>query len=86
MFVGTINKGISLAGYFNNGLVTPRSLKARHDELAEEMLRRGYNHKSPLEQPEWTGQEGVVDSLGNLRELASRCPNCRMRMRQGGHQ
>jgi hypothetical protein len=32
--------------------IFPKLMKQRHDELANEMIRRGYNHNSPYEQPD----------------------------------
>jgi uncharacterized membrane protein YheB (UPF0754 family) len=32
--------------------IFPMLMKQRHDELVEELLRRGYNHNSPYEQPD----------------------------------
>ena len=79
MFVGTINKNMCIEGYLKKGLVEVHSIKSRHDELAIEMTRRGYNHKSPLpEFKSWT--EGNIDIEGNLKELTSRCPECKKRI------
>ena len=79
MLVGTLQKGISVQGYIDNQLVELEHIRARHDELVEEMIKRGYNHKSPLpDYPEVGG--GVVDREENLRDLANRCPDCRERI------
>ena len=79
MLVGTLQKGISVQGYIDNRLVELEHIRARHDELVEEMIKRGYNHKSPLpDYPEVSG--GVVDREENLRDLANRCPDCRERI------
>ena len=79
MLVGTLQKGISVQGYIDNQLVELEHIRARHDELVEEMIKRGYNHKSPLpDYPEVSG--GVVDREENLRDLANRCPDCRERI------
>jgi len=51
MFVGTIFKGKSLAGYVKNNLVQPRSILNRHDELVREFSKRGYRHNSTLVNP-----------------------------------
>jgi hypothetical protein len=32
--------------------IEPSAMQSRHDELAAEMLCRGYNHKSPYTQPD----------------------------------
>ena len=84
MFVGTINKGISVAGYLRDNLLEPISLLTRHYELAAEMTRRGYNHKSDLlevslEGLTWKQLWTKVDSEASLVELIRRCPECRKR-------
>ena len=80
MFTASLGRR-SLWGYVRRGLLDPESLGARHDELAEEMLQRGYRHASPLAQPELPaelqGVDSLVDSAANLVELARRCPACR---------
>ena len=80
MFAGTMNKGKSLTGYIDNGLVEVDKLVDRHEELAEEITRRGYNHKSPLLIDDmvlavYKGM-GKVDSQNSLDELAKRCERC----------
>jgi len=74
MFVGCIDKKISMQGYLDNGLVVLELLKERHDELVKEMSDRGYLHFSPLEQPDMKG--GRVDVVENLKELRRRCVYC----------
>jgi len=75
MFVGAINKGLSIKGYINNDLLEPQTLRQRHDLLVTEMIRRGYNHKSPL--PEFVcSRIGAVDELNNMFELKHRCKDC----------
>ena len=83
--VGTILHGKRLSGtkYITKGLVEVHNIQKRHDDLAIEMTRRGYNHKSPL--PEFTSwTEGSVDPKANLIELARRCPECRKRIESHG--
>jgi len=76
MFVGSINKGITLDGYINTGLVEIHNIRKRHDELVEEMLRRGIKHNSPLENFE-SKKMGKVDVKENEKILAERCPTCK---------
>ena len=75
MFVGTINKNISMKGYIEKGLVDPSKLTSRHQELVSEMKSRGYNHKSELIEFS-CNQVGYVDIENNIIELSKRCPNC----------
>lgn len=70
-FVGCIKKGTSLKGYIDKGLVEVHNIVERHNLLAEEMIKRGYRHLSPLE--EFTCQEiGCVDVEQNIKELHRR--------------
>ena len=76
MFAGSILLGKSLNGYIQHGLVEVHNIKNRHEELANEMGRRGYNHESPL--PEFSSYiAGSVNTVENVEELKRRCPDCR---------
>ena len=80
MFAGSIRKNISLNGYINKGLVEVHNIKSRHEKLAAEMIRRGYNHKSPL--PIFKNKiAGKVDIKENRLELMKRCKQCLKRMK-----
>lgn len=79
MFVGTIQKGISLAGYIEKGLVIPRLIQYRHDELVKEMQQRGYNHRSPLDQPDveiYDQYDPKIDIKSSMLDLFDRCEEC----------
>lgn len=70
-----MNKRIEL------GQIEPAAMKARHDILADEMLRRKYNHQSPYEQPDISylpenQQKFKVNVDYSLKDLFSRCPDC----------
>jgi len=83
MFVGTINKGISIKGYLEKGLIEPHNINKRHQELVEEMERRGMKHNSEL--PKLLVEpkvEGRVSRTDNQKLLASRCLECRERIIQ----
>ena len=79
MFVGTIQKGTSMAGYLANGLVVVSMIPQRHKQLAAEMERRGMRHKSPLPSFEWNGPDGHIDDVESAAELMRRCPKCQER-------
>lgn len=71
-------------GRIAGNAIEPMSYKARHDELTEEMTRRGYNHKSPLEQPDFSylseEQRNIkVDKEAALNLLLDRCAECAKR-------
>ena len=78
MFVGTLLKNKSLDGYIKKGLVEVHNIEKRHRELAEEMVKRGFHHHSPIR--EFTSvTKGKVDSEKNIIELRERCKECRKR-------
>lgn len=73
-------KGYSIAG--RRGQIEPLSMKAWHDALAREMIRRGYRHNSPYELPPldylpYEDLHGRVDRVAALRYLKGRCSRCR---------
>lgn len=85
MYVGAMLKGTRVGGYIAGNLFEPMSLKARHDELAAEMVARGYNHDSVM------GDNSVAAAIASLpeefilatvrkgdalAELHRRCPEC----------
>ena len=59
------------------------SYQSRHDELANEMLNRGMNHKSPLPKlPDFSYLpleqfEAKVDRDVSKKDLHERCEDCR---------
>jgi len=64
------------------GQIEPRAMQSRHDALAEEMLRRGYNHRSPYEQPDLghlppDDRDGTVNVAESTKILRGRCAECR---------
>lgn len=91
MFLGSMLKGTSMRGYCANNLMEPAQLKARHDALADEMVRRGYNHSSPMDQGDFeTGlflmpislQTVKIDPVPAAADLFGRCEVCRA-MKEG---
>lgn len=87
MLAGSLMKGKSLAGFIRNGLLEPAQIRARHDELAEAMRARGYNHASPL--PEYEAalarypaevREATVDVAQSAEDLRARCADCATRL------
>jgi len=76
MFVGSLHK--DLTGYVANGLLEATSLTQRHDAIAAEMVRRGYNHRSPLPSHSipLELQSSTVDPARSTTDLTTRCPEC----------
>lgn len=73
-------KGHSIEG--RRGQIDPAKMEERHDELAAEMLRRGFNHRSPFTQPDLSAYDlsgHGVDVDRSLADLIERCPECRER-------
>jgi hypothetical protein len=61
--------------------IEPENMKSRHDELVEEMLKRGYNHNSPYEQPDLSylidkERYAKIDINISINDLKSRCVEC----------
>lgn len=74
----------SIDGRIANCQIEPKSMELRHNELVEEMKRRGYNHNSPYEQPDITyltlnQQLFEVNKIKALKDLLDRCPECSKR-------
>jgi len=87
---GMIMKGLSLDGYVRNNCLQFRDIKKRHDRIVAEMIRRGYNHYSPLEEiPDMVTikysyfvQESKVDVESSLQDLLQRCVRCSKRFKK----
>lgn len=58
--VGFIRNGRDITRWTNGGYVNPSSIEARHQHLADELIRRGKNHNSPLFQPDRNGYSADV--------------------------
>lgn len=67
-------------GHAEKEQVDTSLIKERHDELVDEMERRGMNHDSPLDYRDSLGL-GSIDIEKNLEELAGRCEDCRERIK-----
>ena len=76
MLVGCIDKGYSIQGYIENGLIDTGNIKSRHEQLSQEMKRRGYNHKSDLKKVIYSGPAGHVEIQKSLNDLHNRCTDC----------
>lgn len=80
MFLSVIKKGcISLGGYIRHNLLEVCSLKTRHDALAAEMMRRGYNHQTLMEECDVSNamvQNIKIDIEKSQEELLRRCRRC----------
>jgi len=84
MFVGSLKKNYNLEGYMTRNLLEPKLLIKRHNELMKELIRRNYNHSSPLEIDDEIQQfmdkysAVEIDKEAALQELLRRCKICRL--------
>ena len=67
--------------------IEPESMEKRHNELAEEMTRRGYNHNSPYELPDLSylkdfERYAKIDIQNSINDLSNRCPECAKKIGQ----
>ncbi len=69
----------SLRGFIMNGFVKVHHIIHRHNELVNEMTRRGYNHKSPMNSNDQVKlyKAGNVDIKNNILILRERCEECK---------
>ena len=88
-FLPSWKKQTRIDGRITDNQMECGTYRERHNEVADEMIRRGFNHKSPLDQPDFsylplTQQQFRVQPAGvmsNRRKLATRCRECAHRMR-----
>lgn len=79
-----LEKGRSIRGHIEKGQLEPLSLESRHRSLVREMVRRGWNHRSPIRIPVRVRiPVGTVDREKSREELGRRCPEYRRRMERG---
>ncbi len=83
MFIGALDRGLSVKGYLEKNLLEIHNLHDRHEELVREMKRRGYKHNSNIN-VKWKHAEkrGSIDKETNLVQLLDRCSRCRERYRR----
>ena len=82
MIVGSLIKKKQLDGFVDNNCLEMKAIGPRHNSLSQEMIKRGYNHKSSL--PEWIRFEvsekvlnSKVDKVAALKDLHKRCSACK---------
>lgn len=66
--------------------IEPSSMKVRHDEVAEEMIKRGMKHQSDYEQPDISYlkenlRNAKVDVEISKQDLIERCEECKKRIK-----
>lgn len=75
MLYGSLKHGKNIFGYLEKGLLEPQNMNSRHDELEDEMKRRGYRHNSPLDVLCWV-PVGHVNRDKSISDLVDRCNKC----------
>ena len=82
MLLGCLSKNKNIDGFILKGQVCPARLRQRHDQIVREMLKRGYNHKTPITYEETKYYEHSLFSNNkininrNILDLAGRCKAC----------
>ncbi len=85
MFLGHLKEQKRINGYVEHNELDVTKIKERHDSLVEEMIRRGVNHKTPLEfNVDLTYlPSSILERTLNIEEsnnlLVQRCEKCRQR-------
>ena len=65
--------------------IEPQNMEIRHNQLANEMTARGFNHNSPYELPDLSylstnERNAKVDIQNSINDLTNRCPECHKRI------
>ena len=64
--------------------IEPLSMETRHNELVEEMLKRGYKHNSPYTMPDVSYIGKLLNEKINTdlsyEDLKNRCEDCKKLM------
>jgi hypothetical protein len=95
MIVGCMKHDKKLDGYIKNNLIDIHKIYSRHEQLANEMIMRGYKHNSQLNEKEidslirkyldnnYNGKiESFVNYINSFNDLKKRCKECRNNMKQ----
>ena len=74
MMVGSLNRGLSMEGFYIRGLIDTRLIRSRHDLLVDEMTRRGYRHASVL--ADFVDPQRGALAADAEADLCRRCADC----------
>ena len=82
MIAGSVNKGRRSLNLLKSmqrmGIIEIQNLHSRHDELVEEMNKRGFKHNSPLPTIRYLWRlRGSVSREVSLQTLRGRCIACK---------
>jgi hypothetical protein len=79
MFLRLLKDKKRIQGFIDQGFVEIHNLRSRHDELVEEMIRRGMEHKTSMP---WYFEErraGYISEEKSAQDLVMECNECRER-------
>lgn len=89
MFLGVIKRKYKLNGYVEKNCLATKTLATRHEELANEMIRRNMKHNSPYVTDHQLNDLIVgypqhilfstINILASVNDLFTRCTRCRDR-------
>lgn len=85
--IGSLKRNFGVSGYVKNNCIEITSIVKRHDDIVNEMARRGYNHYSPINLTQdqindistyLCDEERLykVDSDSSTQDLINRCDQC----------
>lgn len=83
MMIGSMKKNKSFKKFFEYEIIDLKLIYKRHKELVSEMLRRGYNHKSDIDEMEYNKllenyeETGSVNISKSISDLSERCSECK---------
>lgn len=90
MILSHIKAGKKIDGFLKNNCLQPRMIFQRHEEIVNEMLARGYNHKTPITEEDCScvcclskeQQYWEIHKERSLYDLLERCLECQKRYRR----
>ena len=81
-FVGSMAKKKNLSEYLKKGYLDGSQVGYRHFAIMNEMIKRGYNHNSPLKSVCTEGYNSIINVRRSIEELSRRCPECRKKIKK----
>ena len=76
--IGAIKRHKNIQTYIDQGLLMPTDIPRRHEELVQEIVKRGIEHLTPLPNVRGLPTGGYIDGEATLLELTGCCPNCKV--------
>ena len=87
MWIGHLKRKRGIDGYVRENCIEMLSIYDRHEDLSQEMIRRGYRHKSPISLDDTScvynydqhQRDVKVDQEKALKLLFEKCSECEER-------